>query len=156
MSSLIIATGSNLGDKKENLKRAREELSQVFKLIAQSQVFQSSAVDYFDQPDFFNQVLEFEQPATISALEVLHILLNVEHKLGRTRDIPKGPRSIDIDLLFYGLQEIKSDELEVPHPRLWSRSFVVLPLKQLPFFETLKAKYKFDVTFDTAASPINS
>lgn len=150
--SLIIATGSNLGDKKENLKQAFEILSKHFNLIAQSRIYQSQAQDYLTQPDFLNQVLEFEIPS-ISAEETLQKLLAIENQMGRVRQIKYGPRVIDIDLIFYGFTESNTDFLMLPHPRFSERSFVVRPLSELPFAKKLEAKYTFAKHFDHDAFP---
>lgn len=153
MSALIIATGSNLGNKSEHLEKAKLELSRHYQLEAESRIFHSEAVDYEQQPSFYNQVLQFKLPKD-SPLEVLSHLLSIEQTLGRVRDIPKGPRTIDIDLLFHGLDHHHSEELELPHPRLWQRSFVVLPLKELPFYKTLEKYFDFNHTFETPAEPL--
>jgi 2-amino-4-hydroxy-6-hydroxymethyldihydropteridine diphosphokinase len=152
--SLIIATGSNLGDKKSHLKSAKVLISKHFNLIAQSQIYSSPAVDYLDQPDFFNQVLEFEQPKSMSPTDVMTLLLSLEKELGRRRDIPKGPRTVDIDIIFFGLKEINTDLLQVPHPRCFERSFVILPLTELPYYQVLKSHFSFTHNFSNAAKPI--
>jgi 2-amino-4-hydroxy-6-hydroxymethyldihydropteridine diphosphokinase len=152
--SLIIATGSNLGSSRDTLALARIELSKHFKLIAQSRLYRSKAVDYESQPDFINQVLEFELPQDHDAPDILALILSIEASLGRQRTIPKGPRTIDIDLLFFGLDHFSSDELVLPHPRLWNRSFVVRPLKELPFFATLDKHFTFPDQFAVEAFPL--
>lgn len=151
--ALIIATGSNIGDSLSYLEKAKSELEYFFKLKAESRVYTSQAVDYTNQPDFFNQVLEFDEPE-LRPEEVMQILLDIEIKLGRRRDIPKGPRTIDIDILFIGLKKINLKIVQVPHPRLFERSFVVHPLKELPYYETLSQKYSFPDSFDVGATPI--
>lgn len=152
--SLFIATGTNLGDRKANLSEARHLLTQHFNLIAESRIYESPAVDYLNQPDFYNQVLEFSTPK-LSPEDVMKLLLQLEKELGRNRLIPKGPRVIDMDILFY--DELKRDDesLILPHPRLFERSFVVLPLSELPGFSKLKEIYTFNFTFDNSASPIS-
>ena len=131
--SLIIATGSNLGDKKANLRNAKKYLSYFFDFVAESKIYQSEPVDYLDQPVFFNQVLEFKTPS-FSPEKVMSQLLEVEKLMGRKRDIPKGPRIIDLDLIFYGDEEIRSSNITIPHPRWDKREFVYVPMKELPFF----------------------
>lgn len=152
--SLIIATGSNIGDRIKNLNLALEELNKYFSLIKASDIFQSPAVDYLNQPDFLNQVIEFKLP-NYSALEVLEIVLKIELKFGRTRLIDKGPRSIDIDIIFWDLERIDIEKkLHVPHPSWNERSFVVRPLMQLPFFQTLEKHFTIPNTFKVEAIPI--
>ncbi|MDO9182843.1 MAG: 2-amino-4-hydroxy-6-hydroxymethyldihydropteridine diphosphokinase, partial [Bacteriovorax sp.] len=133
LNSFFIASGTNLGDRASNLAKAKIELDKNFKFIAQSKVYESPAVDYLNQPDFFNQVLEYELP-NVKPEFVMELLLKIEHDMGRNRLIPKGPRLIDLDLLFWSLDIINSDFLQIPHPRLFTRSFVVLPLSELPGF----------------------
>lgn len=150
--SLIISTGSNLGDRESYLAHARDELSKSLSLIFKSKIYQSSAVDYLAQPDFLNQVLEFEIP-TIQPAEVLKLCLEIEKKLGRVRGIDKGPRTLDIDLLFWQKLTLSSDNLDLPHPRLFSRSFIVLPLRELPYFKELEKSFDFPDTFSNSATP---
>ncbi len=153
--SLFIATGSNLGDKIHHLETAKKKLSEIFEFVSESRIYQSPAVDYLDQPDFFNQVLEFQLPSMPPG-EVMTTLLNLELKLGRRRDIPKGPRTIDLDILFWGLETIDLPHLLVPHPRLFERSFVVLPLSELKGFKKLETKFHFSFKFENSAFPISS
>jgi 2-amino-4-hydroxy-6-hydroxymethyldihydropteridine diphosphokinase len=150
--SLIIATGSNLGQSEQNLQKAQRELEKCFTLIAASRIYKSKAVDYENQPDFFNQVLEFELPA-LKPLEVLEILLQIEISMGRTRDVWRGPRTIDLDILFWGLEKISSPTLEIPHPRWAERSFVVWPLRELPFFQTIEKCFTIPESFTVEATP---
>lgn len=152
--SLILATGTNLGNKKENLELVKEVLSKDFELVAQSQIFESAAVEYLNQPNFYNQVLEFKLPK-LSPIKVLNLILETEKNLGRVRDIDKGPRIIDIDIIFWGLENIKEPGLTVPHPSWHERSFVVRPLQQLPFFKTLEKCFKIPNAFNVEALPIN-
>lgn len=150
--SLIIATGSNLGDSIKQLQQAADQLSKHFSLIAKSRIYTSKAVDYTNQPDFHNQVLEFETP-DITPANCMSLLLKIEEKLGRKRDIPRGPRNIDIDILFFDTIESSDPHIILPHPRLFDRSFVVLPLKELPYFNILQKHYDFPTKFDNEAFP---
>lgn len=152
--SLFIATGTNLGDRKGNLEEATKLLSERLTLIAQSRIYESAAVDYLDQPDFYNQVLEFEIPNE-SPESIMDFLLETEKVMGRNRTVPKGPRVIDLDMLFWGDLTIKSKKLTLPHPRLFFRSFVVSPLSELPGFQTLMQTYHFPKPLDGNATPIS-
>lgn len=151
--SLIIATGSNIGDQIANLKLAEEYLKKFFKLKSISRYYSSKAVGITDQPDFINQVLEFELP-TIDCHEALRIVLDIEKKMGRVREIKWGPRIIDIDIIFWNLQNIESEELVIPHPFWKERSFVVRPLTELPFFTSISKIFDIPVTFETEAHPL--
>lgn len=152
--SLIIATGSNIGDSLENLKEAKQQLQKYFKMTSESRVYKSAAVDYLNQPDFFNQVLEFEIPKHLSPEESMATILEIEKEMGRRRDIPKGPRTIDIDIIFWGLTEINTPILKVPHPRWMQRSFIIYPLQELPFFKTIEKCFTISPSFDVEAFPI--
>ncbi len=151
---LVIATGSNLGDRLGNLYEAARLISLQFKLVAMSRVYSSKAVDFLDQPEFLNQVLQFQDPG-VPAEEILDALLGIELQMGRRRDIPKGPRTIDIDLLFLGDEKIETNSLQLPHPRLFVRSFVVRPLMELPCYPRLQEKFTFIDSFDNDASPLS-
>jgi 2-amino-4-hydroxy-6-hydroxymethyldihydropteridine diphosphokinase len=151
--SLIIATGSNLGDRASYLERARLKLSEFLKLEKASQIYQSEAVDYLDQPQFLNQVLEFNIPKNMSPEEVLNRCLQIEMLEDRRRDISKGPRTLDIDILFWGLEKINLPQLHVPHPRSFERSFVTRPLSELPFFTILSKHFTFFNSFKVEAYP---
>ncbi len=151
--SLILATGSNIGDSRRVLHEAQERLDALFGLVAASRVYLSKAIEYENQPDFFNQVLELRLPA-LSPTNVMARLLELEHEFGRNRNIPKGPRTLDIDIIFWGLENYREPTLIIPHPRWPERSFVVRPLKELPFFQTVEKCFTIPNTFDVDAFPI--
>ena len=151
--SLIIASGSNLGNSVENLRTAQKELSTIFNFIAASRIYRSAAVEYENQPDFYNQVMEFEIPS-LTPDEVMTILLGLEKKLGRHRDIPKGPRTLDLDIIFWGTTSYHSASVDVPHPRWNERSFVVRPLHELPFFQTIQKCFTIPESFTVEAAPL--
>lgn len=151
--ALIIATGSNLGDRVQNLIKVKNRLSTEFNLVAESRIYSSGAVDYLDQPDFANQVLQFALPSQSPEL-VMNKLLEIENEFGRTRDISRGPRVIDIDIVFWGIEVFHSPSLDVPHPRWNQRSFVVRPLMELPFFHVIEKCFTIPTTFEVEAVPI--
>ncbi len=152
---LVISTGSNLGDRVEHLSLARTELSKHLELLEQSQIYESPAVDYTQQPDFLNQILCFALP-NLTPQNTIELILKIEKDLGRVRNIDKGPRSVDIDILFWDTQKISTDSLEVPHPRLFERSFIVLPLKELEVFSYLIKSFNFPDHFENQAWPLIS
>ena len=151
--SLIIATGSNIGNSLSILEAVKSLLDHEYGLIAASRIYTSQAVEYEHQPDFFNQVLELRIPA-LSPGNVMHRLLQIEKDFGRNRDIPKGPRTLDLDIIFWGKLAIEEDALTIPHPRWLERSFVVKPLQELPFFQTIEKCFTIPKTFSIDASPI--
>lgn len=152
--SLIVATGSNIGDSVKILKQARDKLAAKYGLIAESRIYSSAAIEYEAQPDFFNQVLELRTPAT-SPQKVMQELLEMEQEFGRNRDIPKGPRTLDLDIIFWDLENVNEAALIIPHPRWHERSFVVRPLQELPFFQTIEKCFIIPKTFNVDASPIS-
>lgn len=151
--SLIIATGSNLGNRLQNLLNAKLELSKVFKFKNESEVFASAAVENEDQPDFYNQVLEFEIPDSDPDQTMLRIL-EIEKSLGRIRTKRYGERIIDIDIIFWDLEKLNTKNLQTPHPKWDQRSFVVKPLQQLPFFKKLEKYFTIVKSFEVDAKPI--
>lgn len=153
INSFFIATGTNMGDRRQNLEEAKTILQNEFHLIAESRIYESPAVDYLSQPDFYNQVLEFSIPS-ISAEKTMERLLEIEKEMGRNRTVPKGPRVIDLDILFWSDSQIQTESLIIPHPRLFERSFVVLPLSELPGFKDLQKQFHFKFTFANKAFPL--
>lgn len=151
--SLIIATGSNLGESIHVLTQAKIILKQKFGMIAESKIYTSRAIEYENQPDFFNQVLELPLPP-LSPVELINELLSIEKSFGRNRNIPKGPRPLDLDIIFWNLEIIHEENLVIPHPRWMERSFVVKPLSELPFFQTIEKCFTIPKSFEIDAYPV--
>ena len=105
-------------------------------------------MDYLNQPDFLNQVLHFTTNFK-SPGEVLEETLKIEKLFGRERKIDKGPRTIDIDILFWNLEIIERPNLQIPHPRLFQRSFIVTPLKELKYSYQIQTKFLLPNKFDS-------
>lgn len=125
-----LGLGSNLGDKKENLRLARQWLETTSVRIQRaSSIYRTSPMDYIPQDWFLNQVLEVvtELPPT----ELLAHCLHVEDRSGRQRSQPKGPRSLDVDILFYDDLVLEQLDLIIPHPRIPERKFVLVPMAEL-------------------------
>ncbi|MDQ0418262.1 2-amino-4-hydroxy-6-hydroxymethyldihydropteridine diphosphokinase [Croceifilum oryzae] len=131
MIRAYIGLGSNMGDPVLQLEQAIELIQATpdIQVRTYSSIYRSDPVDYLDQPDFYNMVVELE--TTLSAEALLRRCQEVEQKLKRVRVIRYGPRTIDIDILFYDHDVIQQEHLEVPHPRMKIRSFVVLPLAEI-------------------------
>jgi len=141
--SLVIALGSNIGDKEDNLKTAILKLITEFaEPIQLSHIYTSAPVGGIEQPDFYNMVIEFNTPK-LDPIDILNKCLQIEEKMGRKRIIRWGPRIIDIDILFIDDLVYQSKSLEIPHPRIQERSFVMRPLSELPYYAS--RKNKFDV-----------
>ncbi len=131
-----IGLGSNLGSRASYIRRAIFEIShRITKITAKSFLYESAPWGSFEGETFpyLNAVVLLKTEK--SAHEVLDLLQAVENDLGRTRSLPNAPRTIDLDLLFYGNEIIKTERLTVPHPHLSQRRFVLQPLCDIsPFF----------------------
>ncbi len=153
--SLILGLGTNIGDKKKNIDNAIDKLSHHFgEPISISRTYCSEAFGHIKQDDFYNLCIEYKLPS-IEPIEVLSICNRIEHELGRVREVKWGPRIIDIDILYYSTQTFRSKELTIPHPLINERSFVVLPLQELDYFETLKRNFSYPEHFSTKSIVIN-
>ena len=123
-----LGLGSNLGERRHNLERALEFLSQRLRLEKISSIYDSEPVGNIQQPRFLN--LACQTSTTLSPPGLIALAKGIEAKLGRTGG-SGAPRIIDIDILFYGDQVIKTPELVIPHPRLTERAFVLVPLVEI-------------------------
>jgi 2-amino-4-hydroxy-6-hydroxymethyldihydropteridine diphosphokinase len=127
-----VGLGANLGDRSAMLRTAVEQLRREpdIAVVAVSTVRETDPVGLLDQPRFLNAAAAVE--TELSARQLLDRLLGIERRLGRTREGPRfGPRTIDLDLLLYGADRLQEPDLEVPHPRLHERLFVLEPLFEL-------------------------
>ncbi len=125
----FIALGSNLGDRRANLRAAVAALPPAVQVTACSPIYQTAPWGYTDQPDFLNQVVRGE--TNLSPRELLVFLKNLESSLGREKTFRYGPRQIDLDILFYADTIVAESDLQIPHPRLHERAFVLVPLADL-------------------------
>ncbi len=123
MQRVFIAIGSNLGDKISNCRRAIDEIAGFCEIVKVSSLYETEPVGNEDQPNFINSVAEIR--TDLSPHELLAYLNRIEEKLGRVRSEKWGPRTIDLDIIFYGDQIIKDDNLIIPHPRAHLRRFVL-------------------------------
>jgi 2-amino-4-hydroxy-6-hydroxymethyldihydropteridine diphosphokinase len=99
------------------------------RVLHTSRIYETEPVDYVDQAWFLNQVVEAE--TALFPMQLLTRVGRVERELGRKRTVRKGPRTIDIDILFYGAAVVETTRLEIPHPRIAERRFVLVPLAEL-------------------------
>ena len=129
--TVYLLLGSNLGDKEAIIHTAVLKIEeQIGKVISQSSMYETAAWGNEDQPSFYNLALGVE--TGLSASDVLHAALSIEHELGRIRRERWGARLIDIDLIFFGQDIIDyGDVLQVPHPRMHERRFVLAPLAEI-------------------------
>jgi 2-amino-4-hydroxy-6-hydroxymethyldihydropteridine diphosphokinase len=130
VKTVYIALGSNLGDRVENLLLARERIaSPHVRLTRASSIYETAPREIVDQPWFLNQVVIAE--TTLFPRQLLARLLRIEQEMGRQRTVAKGPRVIDLDILLFGDAVIHTAGLEIPHPRMAERRFVLEPLAEL-------------------------
>lgn len=129
MIRVFLGIGTNLGDRERNLQAALAILSQKMVILKESSIYQTAPWGYLDQPAFLNQVIEAQ--TDLSPLNLLGFLKDTEKALGRQANFRYGPRLIDLDILFYGNQIIQTPRLQIPHPRLPLRAFVLVPLAEI-------------------------
>ena len=129
-NQIYLHTGTNLGNREANLKRANEWIVQEIGPIEKaSSVYRTKAWGVTDQPDFLNQALLVS--TRLSPFELLEKIQDIERRMGRVREIKWGERIIDIDILFYNDEIIDTENLTIPHPYLHYRNFVLLPLMDI-------------------------
>ena len=164
-----LGLGSNLGDRRKNLESAAQLLFQSredsedpkgrgnLHLLRSSSVYETAPWGYANQPDYLNCVLEVE--TNLPPDRFLEITQGVEREMGREWSLRYGPRVIDIDILFYGHKTIGQEDLQIPHPRLHQRAFVLVPLAELapklthPVLDLTVDKMKSEVDGKTGVKP---
>jgi 2-amino-4-hydroxy-6-hydroxymethyldihydropteridine diphosphokinase len=130
VKTVYFSLGSNIGDREANLRAALEQLAGAgVRVLRVSPIYETEPVDLAEQRWFLNLAVEAE--TDLFPLQLLARTQRIERALGRVRSVSKGPRTIDIDILFYGNAVIRSEALEVPHPRMTERRFVLAPLADL-------------------------
>jgi 2-amino-4-hydroxy-6-hydroxymethyldihydropteridine diphosphokinase len=130
MKTIFLSLGSNLGDREQNLREALARLGAVgVRILRVSSVYETEPLEVREQPWFLNVVAEAE--TGLFPKQLLARIRKIEAGMGRKRLRPKGPRTIDIDIVLYGGSVISTNELTVPHPRLEERRFVLEPLVEL-------------------------
>lgn len=141
MVTAYLSLGSNLGDRLGYLTQAVRKLNTGGTTVTKvSSVYETAPWGKLDQPAFLNIAAAVE--TELAATELLHHVLQVEKDLGRVRIERWGPRTVDIDILLYGTETIQTLELELPHPRMAERAFVLVPLleiaPELPYPDALQ------------------
>jgi len=131
MTETFIGLGSNLGDSVDYLLFARQQLGALSdsQLVAASRLYRSAPVGPQDQPDFYNAVIQLNTALTPVAL--LDALQDIEQQAGRVRQRHWGERTLDLDILLYGNDTLNLPRLQVPHPQLHQRAFVLRPLSDI-------------------------
>lgn len=130
MARAFVGLGSNLGDRLRNLQRSLQLLAdRGVRVLRSSRVYETDPIGGPPQPDYLNAVVEVEAAGT--ARDLLEACREVEQALGRVRTERWGPRVIDLDVLTFGSEQIDEPDLQVPHPRMHERGFVLIPLLEL-------------------------
>jgi 2-amino-4-hydroxy-6-hydroxymethyldihydropteridine diphosphokinase len=132
--NIIILLGSNLGDRLANLKQAIASIASFSSILQHSNIYQTAAWGNTDQADFLNQAIEIQTHQT--AENLMQALLAIESQMGRVRLQKWEPRIIDLDIIFYESAIHNSDFIQIPHPEMQKRAFVLKPLLDIiPNFE---------------------
>ena len=126
-----IGIGSNVGDKLHHCERAISEILKIdrHKLLAKSSLFKTQPIGYTSQDWFVNGVIKIE--TDLEAPELLRTLKTIESQLGRIETFRWGPRTIDLDILFFDDVEIHTEDLQIPHPLIQNRQFVLIPMAEI-------------------------
>jgi 2-amino-4-hydroxy-6-hydroxymethyldihydropteridine diphosphokinase len=127
--TVYLGLGSNMGDRRENLERALEYLSQRLRLTGKSSMYDTEPMENPAQPRFLNMVCQAK--TMLQPEDLLTLVKGIERKMGRQPGRANSPRPIDIDILFYGDKVINTPELKIPHPRMNHRAFVLVPLAEI-------------------------
>lgn len=130
MTLVYLELGSNIGNREENLRAAIAALAEVGVRVARvSKIYETEPVDYLEQAWFLNCVVEGE--TELAPLELLKGLRAIEVNMGSVKAFAKGPRLIDLDILLYGDSALDTPALQIPHPRMTARRFVLVPLAEI-------------------------
>jgi 2-amino-4-hydroxy-6-hydroxymethyldihydropteridine diphosphokinase len=130
MTIVYLSLGSNVGDRHQNLRTAVAALDDAGVRVRRiSKIYETEPVDYLDQDWFLNCVVEGE--TVLTAAELLQGLRRIEKKMGSAKAFAKGPRIIDLDILYFDDAVIDSAGLQIPHPRMADRRFVLVPLAEI-------------------------
>jgi 2-amino-4-hydroxy-6-hydroxymethyldihydropteridine diphosphokinase len=130
MTTVYLALGSNVGDRAKNLREAVRLIGENNVHVERSSsIYETAPLGYLDQDWFLNSVLQGE--TELSAIELLRRLRAIEEQMGSKKAFLNGPRLIDLDILLYGDESISQNDLQVPHPRMLQRRFVLVPLAEI-------------------------
>jgi 2-amino-4-hydroxy-6-hydroxymethyldihydropteridine diphosphokinase len=130
MNIVYLLLGSNMGNSKQQLAKAIQHIEKKIGLLQRfSSLYSTAAWGNTQQPDFLNQVIIVN--TALDAAQTMHVILDIEKTMGRIRTTKNAPRIIDIDILFFNKEIIHTHLLDIPHPRLQERNFVLIPLNEL-------------------------
>ncbi|MGK9045621.1 2-amino-4-hydroxy-6-hydroxymethyldihydropteridine diphosphokinase [Mammaliicoccus vitulinus] len=147
MHTAYLGLGSNMGDRELQLVEAIKLLNDIdgIEVTQVSPIYETKPIGYTEQPDFLNMCIEIS--TELESSELLKVCMMVEQQLHRVRVERWGPRTIDIDILLYDQSVIQSPDLEVPHPRMTERAFVMVPLNDIAsnVVEPISKKYIWEL-----------
>ena len=126
MNDVYLSIGTNIGEREDNLRLALRLLAEQVTIETVSAVYETAAVGFTDQADFLNIAVHVK--TALSPLAMLDVCQAIENELGRVRTIRWGPRVIDLDILLYNNENMNTERLILPHPRMYERAFVLIPL----------------------------
>ncbi|MCY7619764.1 MULTISPECIES: 2-amino-4-hydroxy-6-hydroxymethyldihydropteridine diphosphokinase [Bacillus] len=130
-NTAYIALGSNIGKKETYLKEAVKKLHEHPEVQVEliSSIYETTPVGYENQDDFLNMAVKIS--TSLRPNELLALTQKIEQELGRTREVRWGPRTADLDILLYNRENIETEQLVVPHPRMYERLFVLVPMSEI-------------------------
>jgi 2-amino-4-hydroxy-6-hydroxymethyldihydropteridine diphosphokinase len=131
INNAYIALGSNIGNRLRYLHDAVRKLDEheQISVVDTSSIYETEPVGYVEQDYFLNMVVQVK--TTLSPFALLEVTRKIEDDLGRKREIRWGPRTLDLDILLYNQENIETEQLIIPHPRMLERAFVLVPLLEL-------------------------
>ena len=130
MNKVYLLIGGNMGDRMANLKDAIKHIEQqVGNVQLLSSIYETEAWGQTNQPNFYNQALLLH--TQLASTELMNKLLEIENFMGRVRTVKMGPRTIDIDIIYFNNEVITSELITIPHPKLTERKFVLTPLVEI-------------------------
>lgn len=152
MVEVYIALGSNVGDRKANIRKALEKLKVKMTILRASSIYETKPMYMENQGWFLNCVVKVD--TKLRAKELLDFLKSSEKELGRKASRRNGPRIIDLDILFYGNQIVKDNDFHIPHLKIAERAFVLVPLAEIepdlihPVYHKTIAKLLSELSYD--------
>jgi 2-amino-4-hydroxy-6-hydroxymethyldihydropteridine diphosphokinase len=130
MATAYLSLGSNIGDRAGNIARAIVALrARGVRVTRESSLYETEPVEFLEQDWFLNGAIEVE--TELAPERLMELLLEIERAMGREWRVPKGPRLIDMDILLFGDEVVRKPGLEIPHPRMAERKFVLVPLAEI-------------------------
>jgi 2-amino-4-hydroxy-6-hydroxymethyldihydropteridine diphosphokinase len=128
--TVYLSLGSNLGDRATQIEQALARLGKEgVRIVKRSSFYETEPVEFLAQGWFLNIAVEVETELT--PRQLLRVIRQIEHELGRKRIVHAGPRTIDIDILLFGANIVNAEQLEIPHPRMTERRFVLVPMAEI-------------------------